>query len=209
MQTQRYGKRSSIIYRWLIDPLVQPLRPRIVSLCLKHNVRHVLDIGCATGEQCRQLGAARITAVGVDLSEDMIAAANSRAHDRVEYVVGSAFELPFESGRFDAALLSLALHEHPETERATMIREALRVVGSGGYLIIAEYSKPMRPYMHLPWGVIQLVEKLAGQEHHDGFRGFIAADGLAGLLKRHNLSPIDVVTSHFHTLSAALVQVEE
>ncbi len=206
MRYRRYGKISSIIYSWLIDPLLWPVRPRIARLCRKHGMNHVLDIGTATGAQCRTLGAAGIHAVGLDLSGAMIAAARNRRAKNVEYVVGSAFELPFADAAFNAALLILSLHEHSEEERTTMLMEALRVIKPDGYLMLAEYSKPVKTLIHIPWRIIQLIENLAGPEHRAGFHEFIAMDGLPGLLRRHGLQPIDVVQSHFHTLAIAVVQ---
>ena len=78
MRYQRYGKISAAVYRWLIDPLVKPLRPKIVRLCSKHGMGTVLDIGTATGAQCRTLAAAGIHTVGLDLSEAMITADTAR-----------------------------------------------------------------------------------------------------------------------------------
>ncbi len=203
---KRYGKISSTIYRWLIDPLLWSLRPKIARLCRKHGMNNVLDIATATGAQCRTLGAAGIRTVGLDLSEAMLAAARKRRAKNVEYVVGSAYELPFEEAAFDAALLSLALHEHFEEERTRMLLEALRVIKSNGYLMLAEYSKPAKARIHIPWCIIQLIENLAGPEHRAGFHQFIATDGLRGLLRRHNLQPIEIVHSHFNTLTIAVVQ---
>ena len=206
MRYQRYGKISATIYRWLIDPLLRPLRPRIARLCRKHGMNNVLDIATATGAQCRTLGAAGIHAVGLDLSEAMIAAARNRPATNVEYVAGSAFELPFADAAFDAALLILALHEHSEEERTRMLVEALRVIKHNGYLMLAEYSKPAKARIHMPWRLIQLIENLAGPEHRAGFCQFIATDGLRGLLRRHDLQPIEIVHSHFNTLMIAVVQ---
>lgn len=206
MHHQRYGKISTTIYRWLIDPLLRSLRPKIACLCRKHGMMNVLDIATATGAQCRTLEAAGLHAVGLDLSEAMIAAASKRRARNVEYVVGSAFELPFEDAAFDAALLILALHEHSEEERERMMMEALRVIKHNGYLVLTEYSKPAKPRIHMPWRLIQLIENLAGPEHRAGFHQFIATDGLRGLLRRHGLQPIEVVYSHFNTLTIAVVQ---
>ncbi len=206
MRTQRYGSLSSKIYRWLIDPLLARLRPRIARLCIKYGVNNLLDIGTATGAQCRTLHAAGIRAVGLDLSEAMVAAAKRWSSEDIEYVVGSAYELPFVDASFHAVLLSLALHEHSEEERTRMLTEAMRVLEPDGYLIIAEYSEPARTCLHIPWFVIRLIENLAGSEHRSGFRQFMATDGLEGLLKRHNLQATEIVHSHFHTLAIAIVQ---
>lgn len=206
MDPRRYAKRAAVLYRWVIDPLVQPLRPKIVALCLEHDIKHVLDIGCATGAQCRQLATAGIQATGVDLSEAMIASARAHSPENVVFVIGSACELPFESGRFDAAILSLALHEHSEEERSQMLAEALRVTKEDGHLVLAEYSEPARTRFHIPWAVIRFVEHIAGKEHRNGFRQFVEANSLQGLLERHGLMRIETVPSHFHTLEIALAR---
>ena len=183
MRPQRYGKISSTIYRWLIDPLLRPLRPRVAVLCHKYGAHNVLDIATATGAQCRALEAAGLHAVGLDLSEAMIAAARKRRARNVEYVVGSAYELPFADAAFDVALLILALHEHSERERTRMLTEALRVIKHNGYLVLAEYARPAKVRIHMPWRIIQLIENLAGPEHRVGFHQFMATDGLEGLLQ--------------------------
>jgi len=205
MQTQRYGSLSSKIYRWLIDPLLAQLRPKIARLCRKHGMNHVLDIGTATGAQCRTLGAAGIRVVGLDLSEAMIAAARNRPSKNIEYVVGSAYELPFAGATFDAALLSLSLHEHSEEERTKMLIEAMRVIKDSGWLVLVEYSKPAKARIHIPWFVIRVIENLAGPEHRAGFRKFMATGGLEGLLQRHSLQAIEIAYSHFHTLAIAII----
>lgn len=205
MRTQRYGTLSSRIYRWLIDPLLARLRPRIAHLCTRYGVTLMLDIGTATGAQCRTLHTAGIRAVGLDLSKAMVAAAKACSSEDIEYIVGSAYEMPFADGSFDGALLSLALHEHSEEERTRMLVEALRVVEPDGHLVIAEYSEQARTWLHIPWLVIRVIENLAGPEHRAGFRQFMATDGLRGLLQRHGLQPVEIVHSHFHTLTIAVI----
>lgn len=205
MRIPRYGALSAKIYRWLIDPLLASLRPKIARLCRKYGLDPILDIGTATGAQCRALGAAGIHAVGLDLSEAMIAAAKARPSENIEYVVGSAYELPFPEASFNAVLLSLALHEHSEEDRSRMLAEALRVLEPDGHLVLVEYSRPAQTYLHIPWLVIQLIENLAGGDHRAGFRQFMATDGLEGLLQRHSLRATEIVHSHFHTLAIAII----
>ena len=209
MRTQRYGSLSSKIYRWLIDPLLARLRPKIARLCLKYSMNNMLDIGTATGAQCRTLDAVGIRTVGLDLSEAMVAAARAWSSEDIEYVVGSAYELPFADASFHATLLSLALHEHSEEERTRMLTEAMRVLEPNGYLVIVDYSKPERTHLHFPWFIIRLIEHLAGSDHKAGFRQFVATDGLRGLLQRHGLQPAEIVHSHFHTLAIAIIPAPE
>jgi len=195
------------VYRALIDPLVRPLRKRIVRLCRKFRAREILDIASATGAQCRLLARAGTTATGIDLSEAMIASAARRGGRNVRYLQGSAYDLPFDGDSFDASLLLLALHEHTEKERAQMLREAVRVVRPGGYLIIADYTVPVHPRFHIPWQTVRLIEWLAGAEHLAGFRDFVARGGLVGLLARHSLSPVLRMGSHFGAIGIVAIRM--
>ena len=201
----RYGSLAVRSYRALIDPLLRPLRSRIVRICLGCGARDVLDIASATGAQCRSLGRAGIQATGLDLAEAMIAAAKLRGGANAKYVLGSAYELPFSDGSFDASLLLLALHEHPEDERSLMVREALRVLRPDGTLVLADYTKPTHPTLHIPWQLIRLIESAAGAEHSAGFRDFVAHGCLEGLIERHGLAVVSKSRSHFGTIGIAVV----
>ncbi|MGC9530450.1 MAG: class I SAM-dependent methyltransferase [Candidatus Bipolaricaulaceae bacterium] len=193
------------VYRALIDPLVAGLRPRIVGLCRALGARNVVDIACATGAQSRALGRAGLRATGVDLSADMVRGATRLGGPNVRYVHASALNLPFPTASFDAALLVLALHEHCEAERTAMLAEAFRVTRPGGYLVVGDFAAPSRPRLHLPWQGVRLVERLAGGEHHAGFRDFVARGSLGGLLDRHGLTPVRWDTSHRGTIAIAAV----
>ncbi len=201
----RYGSLAVRLYRALIDPLLRPLRPKIVRICLELDVREVLDVASATGAQCRALGRTGIRATGVDLAEAMIATAKRRGGRNTNYALGSAFELPFPDGSFDASLLILALHEHTEDERSLMVHEALRVLRPRGHLVIADFAEPEHPAVHLPWRVIRVIEYTAGPEHSAGFRDFVARGSLDGFIERHDLRLLDRAPSHFGTIGIAVV----
>jgi SAM-dependent methyltransferase len=203
---ERYGSLAVGFYRALIDPLLRSLRPRIVGICRELGARDVLDIATATGAQCRALGRAGIRATGLDLAEAMIVAAQRRGGSNTQYVRGSAYELPFPDGSFDASLLLLALHEHPEDERSLMIREGIRVLQIGGALILADYAKPTHSRLHIPWQLIRLIESAAGPEHSAGFKDFVAHGGLEGLIERHGLTVASTTSSHFGTIGIAVVR---
>jgi len=195
-----------LVYRVLIDPLIWPLRLRIVRLCRKLNVREVLDIASATGAQCRMLARAGMKATGVELSEVMVTAARRRNGRNTHYIHGSAYDLPFDDGSFDACLLLFALHEHTEKERETMLKQALRVLRPDDYLIIADYNRPRCASFHVAWQAIRLIEALVGDEHHAGFKDFVSRGGLAGLLARHGLAPTHQSRSHLGGVGIAVIQ---
>ena len=204
-----YGPRAARSYRSLIDPLLVTFRPRIVSVCRELGVRTLLDIACATGAQCRALGRAGIETTGLDLSEAMIAAARRLDGRNVRYVQGSAYELPFAAGTFDAAILSLALHEHTEPERQTMVAEASRVIRQGGSLIVADYARPRWSVVHVPWQLIRLVEWIAGPEHNAGFRDYANRGSLRGLIDRSGLQASEIRQSHVGAIEIAVCPVRD
>lgn len=124
----------------------------------------VLDIGCGRGllliEAAR--GLADGHAVGIDLwnvadlSGNNRAAAESNARsegvaDRVTLVDGDMRRMPFDDGRFDIVLSSMAVHNiYDVTGRQQALGEILRVLRPGGVVLIqdfrhsAEYAKVFR-----------------------------------------------------------------
>jgi len=204
-EVSRYRAPAVLVYPILIDPLLRPLRPKVVALCRELEMRSVLDIGSATGIQCRLLARAGFDVTGLDLSPGMVALARRRAGGP-QYVEGSALHLPFEDGTFDAGVLLLALHEHPEEERRIMLREALRVIKARGWLLLADYCLPARPRLHLPWAAIRGIETIAGTAHSEGFRDFMRRGGLDGLVARHGLVPLRRCRSHFGTIGVVAVR---
>ena len=201
-----YDAFAARVYRVLLDPLIRPLRSKIVRLCREIGAREVLDIASATGVQCRMLVKAGMAVTGVDLSEAMIAAARRNGKRNVRYIQGSAYALPFADGSFDACLLSLALHEHKEEERKIMLDEALRVLRPDGHLVIADYMRPPHTVFHIPWRVIRFIEGVAGPEHRVGFRDFMRRNGIEGFLRRYGLTPLHRTSSHFNTLGVSVIR---
>lgn len=200
----RYGTGAVFTYRNLIDPMIYPLRPRIVRLCRELGVRDILDIASGTGAQCRILGRAGMKATGLDLAEAMIETAQQQGGANTSFVLGSATELPFDDHSFDACLFLLALHEHQEDERTVMIQEALRVLRPEGCLMIADFAEPAHPAVHIAWRVIRFIERTAGDEHHAGFLDYVRRGCLDGMLDRHRLTVIRESRSHFGAIQVAV-----
>lgn len=86
----------------------------------------VLDLGCGDGALTEKIAAQGAAVVGVDASDDMVAAARARGLD-ARAMDGTA--LSFD-GEFDAVFSSAALHWMPEAERvASGVRAALKPGG--------------------------------------------------------------------------------
>lgn len=89
-------------------------RPALFSLLPPLEGKAVLDLGCGCGENCAEFlrrGCSKV--VGVDVSENMLAAAQSE-HPEITFVRADMSELHFAGGSFDVATSSLAVHYVPD-----------------------------------------------------------------------------------------------
>jgi len=101
----------------------------------------VLDVGCGTADFLRLLAplVSPGKAIGLDLSETMIAEAVQRSAENLEnlsFRVGSALELPFQAGSFDRILATQVLLHIPDPWRA--LAEMKRVLAPLGLLCVTE-----------------------------------------------------------------------
>jgi SAM-dependent methyltransferase len=102
---------------------------------------NVLDVGCGTGDLLRLLAplVAPGRAVGLDLSETMIAEAVQRSgvdSPNVSFRLGSVLELPFEDSSFDRITATQLLLHVPDPLKA--LAEMKRVLAPEGILCVTE-----------------------------------------------------------------------
>jgi ArsR family transcriptional regulator len=100
----------------------------------------IADLGCGTGVVTAALAPWVRQVIGVDASDEMLAAAASRMKDvsNVELRRGSLEELPIESSTIDAATMVLVLPHLPSPVDA--LTEAARVLKPGGRLLIIDMT---------------------------------------------------------------------
>lgn len=128
------------------------LRERVLGKIPWRGDERVLDVGCGRGLML--IGAARrLTsglATGIDLWQTQDQSGNSpettRANalaegvsERIEIKTGDARQLPFEANTFDVVVSSWALHNIYQADgRAQALREIVRVLKSGGRLLLVD-----------------------------------------------------------------------
>jgi len=98
------------------------------------------DLGCGTGALLSTLAQSVGRVIGVDSSDEMLAAARARTADldNVELRRGSLEALPIDTATLDAATMMLVLHHLPSP--AAAIAEAGRVLTPGGRLLIVDMA---------------------------------------------------------------------
>jgi ubiquinone/menaquinone biosynthesis C-methylase UbiE len=102
----------------------------------------VLDVACGTGVVARLVGKriAQGSVAGLDLNNGMLTVARTLPSERVsiDWIQGSALDLPFRPGQFDFVLCQLGLQFFPDQRRA--LREMRRVLSPSGRIALSVYS---------------------------------------------------------------------
>jgi ubiquinone/menaquinone biosynthesis C-methylase UbiE len=123
--------------------------------------RHVLDLGCGTGNHLRlylkHVGADG-TVTGMDREASLVAEARERHAEaqNLEVLVGSMDEtFPFPDGRFDLCVSAFAIYN--ATDPRATLRELRRVMASGGELLL------IGPTINNAREIYEYNERLTGQ----------------------------------------------
>ena len=108
------------------------------------------DLGCGPGRDLERLLTAGRRAVGVDLSEGMLARAATRAPGAL--VAGDLRALPLRDGCLDGVWSSYALLHLDDADLATALREVHRVLRPGGAaaLVLASGAGGREPVRYAP-----------------------------------------------------------
>jgi demethylmenaquinone methyltransferase/2-methoxy-6-polyprenyl-1,4-benzoquinol methylase len=127
----------------------------------------VLDVATGTaGVSLLLTDRADVTAVGLDVSRDMLARGQERVArrgrgDRIHLVLGRAEQLPFPDGFFDALTFTYLLRY--VSDPADTLRELFRVVRPGGAVASLEFLVPDNPVLRAGWvGYTRAVLPVAG-----------------------------------------------
>jgi SAM-dependent methyltransferase len=108
---------------------------------------HALDVGCGTGALAYALAPLVGEVVGVDSSEDYLAAAREHAPPGCTFVHGEAESLPFPYGDFDLVGCLRLLHH---VRRPELVVAALaRVTRRGGRILLADQLGDVDPIRSL------------------------------------------------------------
>jgi demethylmenaquinone methyltransferase/2-methoxy-6-polyprenyl-1,4-benzoquinol methylase len=123
-------------------------RKKAVNMLSDINPSRILDIATGTGDFAIQsLTLLPEEVIGVDISEGMLEKGREKMVKRkIDHIIsmrsGDSEDLPFEDNYFDALTVGFGVRNFQNLELG--LAEMLRVVRTGGKLVILEFSKPKR-----------------------------------------------------------------
>ncbi len=180
--------------RYLVPAITSVWAEELLNRIEPSSGESVLDVACGTGVVVRRLAerghVGRL--VGIDLNEAMLAVARTRS-DEVEWIEGSALDLPFATRSFDVVVCQLGLQFFPDRPQA--LREMARVLRPKGRLGLSVYSAIERtPAAH---AFVQALDKFVGPASSRTKRAehlSCSADELANWVRQAGFDPVDVET---------------
>ncbi|QOZ25716.1 class I SAM-dependent methyltransferase [Bradyrhizobium sp. CCBAU 51753] len=156
---QMDGTAPELYERYLVPAITSHWAGDLLDRVALRRGESVLDIACGTGVVGR-LAAQRGHAgrlVGIDLNTAMLATARTRSAD-IEWLQGSALELPFDENSFDVVLCQLGLQFFPD--RPLALKEMVRVLKPGGRAGLSVFSAIERtPAAH---ALVQALDRYLG-----------------------------------------------
>jgi demethylmenaquinone methyltransferase/2-methoxy-6-polyprenyl-1,4-benzoquinol methylase len=182
-------------------------RARAADLAALEPGGSALDVACGTGdlaiELARRVGTGG-EVIGSDFAEEMLERARAKAAAGVvgggdiAWEWANALELPYASGRFDAATVGFGARNFSDLERG--LAEMTRVVKPGGRVVVLEITTPSKPPLstfYRVWfdHVVPLIGRLTGEQEAytylpSSVRRFPGPEGLAAAMQRAGLSDI-------------------
>jgi len=111
----------------------------------------IADLGCGPGHVAAWLAQHGATAVGIDLSPEMVAVAR-RDHPEVEFRVGDLLSLPAADAEFGGIVACYSIIHLEPAELAVAFAEMRRVVRPGGLLLVSFHAGTEVRHRSQWWG---------------------------------------------------------
>jgi ubiquinone/menaquinone biosynthesis C-methylase UbiE len=189
------GSAAELYERYLVPAITVKWAEDLVGRAQPSAGENVLDVACGTGIVAR-LASRRMRqgkVVGLDLNKGMLAVAQTISNDGapIDWIEGSALDLPFDAGTFDLVLCQLGLQFFPD--QACALGEMRRVLSPTGRLALSVYS----PIERTPGAnaFILALDRVLGpgaSRIKRGEHSFNSPDELRDLLTGAELSKVEV-----------------
>lgn len=120
-------------------PLDRALLAAFAEVVREGGAGPVADIGCGPGHVTAHLAGLGLTALGIDLSPEMIAVAR-RTHPDLRFAVGSMTALDLPDGSLGGIVAFYSIIHVPTERLPGVFAEFHRVLAPGGHLLLAFQS---------------------------------------------------------------------
>jgi ubiquinone/menaquinone biosynthesis C-methylase UbiE len=135
--------KSGDFRHWEPNPSSPELAALITAGLIAKNAK-ILDVGCGGGLDTIFMAQCGFSAVGVDLSKKALEIAKARegkVHVKVDWLLGSVFDLPIKSRTIDFVMDRGLFHLVEDVDRPKYSSEMYRVLSPQGCLLIRGASK--------------------------------------------------------------------
>ena len=184
---------SLVLLDWMHRYLLPRAGRDLEKILQERNLNRVLDVACGTGYTACRLARAGFSAVGLDLSPSMLRYAAAKPGN-CSFLIADARHIPLNEV-FDAAVISLALHEISIVAREQVWEEMARVVRPGGLLMVLDFTTAGRSaYSRLLAAAIEWVEKgtlKIDPPHYINSAQFRGQGGLRAWLKERDAEIVE------------------
>jgi SAM-dependent methyltransferase len=152
----------------------------------------LLDVGCNVGNlafliRASGVAASQLEVTGIDIAGGSVDAATQRQIKGATFLVGSALDLPFDNGSFDAVTFMEVIEHIPSQSRA--LAEARRVLKPGGLVLLSTPNAECKPWIR-DERMRHLAKRLLGK-HEIEKDNPLTRDALTALVCAVGLEPIE------------------
>lgn len=194
------------IYDPVLYLVLKPIRIAVMNLLLKYKEKSILDLCCGTGNQLKLLSRNGFENLHcLDISNAMLKIARKN-NSKIKIYNEDATKTGFENESFDIVLISFALHEKDRHTQESLIKEAYRLIKKDGFILIVDYNFDNKT-PKLVKIAIKIIERMAGKEHYNNFKGYIRNNGLLTLMKKDKFKLIKAHKRLFNGVVMSIYQL--
>ena len=191
------------IYDPVLYLVLKPIRIAVMKLLLKYKEKSILDLCCGTGNQLKLLSRNGFKDLHcLDISNPMLEIARKNDY-RIKIYNEDATKTNFENESFDIVIISFALHEKDRSTQESFIHEAHRLIKKDGFILVVDYNFDNKTPKLVKIG-ISIIERIAGKEHYNNFKGYIRNNGLLSLI---NKDKFKLIKAHKRLFSGVVMSM--
>ena len=181
---------------WFYDKLIAPNQDRLfgeIKKIIEPN-SSIIDVGCGTGRFSFSAADKVQKIVGIDLSKKNIDKANQtllkNPNAKISFHHTNLSDLISQNLHYDYAVMTYVIHEVNPEDRIELLKQMAQIADK---IIIGDYLVPVNKGF---WSMLnEVVEFLAGKDHYNNFKNFIANGGLYGLVDKAELRVVQEINN--------------